>query len=336
MNGRVLGSTKILDNGPDDQRANLVLVSEGYLREELGDFRKRCNEFVRVIKSESWYRRVGSETLNVHRVDVISDETAAWLRFTCPGNKVRSFFSAQFCGNNKLARLMSGDAELVLDVVRGLVPKFASAGVLVNSKHRGGAGTKGVFWSTTGEGWTELALHEMGHSLFLLADEYDGEKGTYTDVSEPCEKNITIETNREKIKWRSLIADSTRIPTRTVDEGLRQERVRRDEVGLFEGAKRFSRGIYRGANQCRMRDFDGAFCPVCEEAIVERLSALTRAENPAGGAPGNPHPTGASPAEPLVRSGRISIAIGGRTVEFEDSKTGTFKAIEYLTSRVRD
>lgn len=107
-------------------------------------------------------------------------------------------------------------------------------------------------------------------------------------------------------------------------------------MGLFEGAKRYSRGVYRGADQCRMRDFVGAFCPVCEEAIIERLSELARAGTPAGAAPGNPHSTGASPAQPLARSGRISIAIGGRTVEFEDSKTGTFKAIEYLTGRVRD
>lgn len=82
MNGEVLGSTKILDNGPDEWRANLVLVSEGYRRQDLGDFRKRCNELVRVIKSEDWYERVGSETLNIHRADVISDQPATWLRYT--------------------------------------------------------------------------------------------------------------------------------------------------------------------------------------------------------------------------------------------------------------
>lgn len=247
---------------------------------------------------------------------------------------MRSYFTAQFCGNSRLKRLISGNTPLVREVVADLVPNYTCAGVLVNSRHYGGAGTDRVFWTATGPNWTRLAMHEMGHSLFNLADEYDGERGTYTNVREPTAKNVTIETDREKLKWRDLIADSTRVPTRTVDGGLLQERVRWDEVGLFEGAARYSRGIYRGADRCRMRDFTGSFCPVCEEAIVEMLSVhLDDGRTPT---PPTPPPPPPPPREPPTETGRISIAIGGRTVEFPDTRDGTLRAIDYLTRRIGD
>ena len=59
----------------------------------------------------------------------------------------------------------------------------------------------------------EIALHEMGHTAFGLADEYEyfagcgGEAGhDHHPAVEPTEPNVTVDTNRATIKWRAWSA----------------------------------------------------------------------------------------------------------------------------------
>jgi hypothetical protein len=40
-----------------------------------------------------------------------------------------------------------------------------------------------------------------------------------------------------------------------------------DTIGLYEGAYYSASGIYRGANNCRMRDLSAGFCRVCTGLI---------------------------------------------------------------------
>ena len=47
--GQVVGVTKILDNGPDAARYNLVLVAEGYRVAELSQFAADAQAFVAVL-----------------------------------------------------------------------------------------------------------------------------------------------------------------------------------------------------------------------------------------------------------------------------------------------
>ena len=61
-----------------------------------------------------------------------------------------------------------------------------------------------------------LFLHEFGHSFGGLADEYYTSSVAYDDFYplgvEPAEPNITAQTDREKLKWKHLLADGIEVP----------------------------------------------------------------------------------------------------------------------------
>ena len=149
---------------------------------------------------------------------------------------------------------------------------------LVNSTVYGGSGgAVGTF--SLAPGAEEIALHEMGHTAFDLADEYESFQGCAsgeTDrnnhpASEPAEVNVTINTDRATLKWRHLVAAATAIPT-TNNANCAQcdpqgSPVVACTVGLFEGAHYFHCGAFRPEFNCKMRALNNPFCAVCRERI---------------------------------------------------------------------
>lgn len=145
--------------------------------------------------------------------------------------------------------------------------------VVGNTEEYGGAGypNEGVATLSMHSSATELALHEFGHSAYGLADEYD----EYVEVcenknckidSEPSEPNITIETNRNKIKWQHHIKPETQIPTREPKNGV---------IGLFEGAKYCKTGLYRPVYDSKMRSLYQQWYAVNEEHIRKVMDAYS-------------------------------------------------------------
>src|SRR5690348_17510809 len=91
--------------------------------------------------------------------------------------------------------------------------------VIVNSTQYGGSGGAVATFSTNASA-QEIGLHEMGHTAFGFADEYEYYAGCGADAGhdhhpgvEPAQPNVTINTNRDTIKWRDLIASTTPLPT---------------------------------------------------------------------------------------------------------------------------
>ena len=77
--GTVVGATKIVDNGPDADNWNLVIVGDGYTAgTQQGWFATWATVFVNNLQATSPFG--GSATwarVNVYRVDVESDESGA-------------------------------------------------------------------------------------------------------------------------------------------------------------------------------------------------------------------------------------------------------------------
>ncbi|MBW1873307.1 MAG: hypothetical protein JRJ19_14650, partial [Deltaproteobacteria bacterium] len=110
----------------------------------------------------------------------------------------------------------------------------------------------------------DIAKHEFGHSFGGLADEYETAYPGYPDcsaVSDCPEPNVTIRTLREEIKWNIWIDAATPVPT---PETAPYAAV----VGLFEGARYQSSGVYRSRQNCMMRSLGPAFCDICSQAMV--------------------------------------------------------------------
>ena len=183
--GYVSGKQKIVDHGPDASRYNIVILGEGYRAAELAKYHADAQAFVDVFKQTAPYGDLWCG-INVHRVDVVSTDSGADDPVACgdgtagSGAVARTYFDATFCSGNAIRRLLTCDSASVLAVAHAQVPATHLALVVVNSPLYGGSGGPVATFST-GAGAAEIALHEMGHSAFGLADEYEYYAGCGVD-----------------------------------------------------------------------------------------------------------------------------------------------------------
>jgi hypothetical protein len=281
--GQVIGTVKIVDNGSAAERFNLVLIAEGYQSSEQNLFQQHAQDFVDFFFQQPPFPDAQS-AFNIWRIDVTSTDSGADDPAACGGTGavVNTYFDASFCwGGSGIRRLLYVNSTTAHNVLDDQVPEWDQALVIVNSTIYGGAGGTIGVTSVSGT-WQNIAIHELGHSAFGLADEYpyyagcgiDTDRDHYTDP-EPVEPNVTIETVRELIKWNNLILADTPVPT-TINPDCTQCDWQNPYpgqvvVGLYEGAYYHHCDVYRPAYGCKMLALGYDFCPVCAQRILQVL-----------------------------------------------------------------
>ncbi len=281
--GFVIGLKKVLDHGPASLRWNLVLVAEGFQAAEMPKFHQEVNKFIdKLFNTKPFDERWCG--INVYRLDVASNESGADEPSggTCTGSGITraTYFDATFCSGG-IQRLLTVNNGLVFSTVSAAFPEYDEVIVIVNSNTYGGAGGTHIgtyslgFSPITGKGGVEIAIHELGHSAFGLADEYPYDNGNMYNGVEPGQPNITKNADKTTIKWKDLIAPATAVPTQTnpdcTQEDPNPSSVPPGTVGAFEGAGYFHCGLYRPEFNCRMRELANPFCAVCAREIRNTL-----------------------------------------------------------------
>src|SRR5688572_19029221 len=280
--GRVVGVSRVIDNGSPAHRWNLVLMGDGYRTAELTQFAADVNSFAeRLLAVEPFHRL--RPAINVFRIDVESTDSGADDPAACGGTGAiaRTYFDAAFC-HNGVQRALTINQLTASQVLRDNVPAWHAGLVVVNSSIYGGTGgTVGCYSKAPLA--NEIALHELGHSAFGLGDEYsyyanctaDEGRDIYTG-GEPSRPNVTKNTVRMTIKWGDLVRSSTNLPTMSnpdcanCDE--RPSTVAPGTVGTFEGAGYYHCGLFRPEHDCRMRTLGRPFCAVCARVIAPTLT----------------------------------------------------------------
>jgi hypothetical protein len=284
--GYIVGSTKIVDHGPDNARWNLVIVGDGYLATELANYHTDAQNFVNALRATSPFNELFCG-INVYRIDVVSNQSGADDP-GCGGNApvtANTYFDATFCSmfaGNPLERLLTINAGLALSVANTYVPLKHQVLCIVNAAKYGGSGGAVATCSVNAQA-TQIAIHEMGHSAFGLADEYGGD-GSATPAGEPSQPNVTRDTNRNTNKWRALIAPTTPMTSSCDNTCVGSTCVppaappAAGAVGAYEGANYSNCNTYRPLPSCYMRDY-GPFCPVCAGVIRQVLQPFQPAES---------------------------------------------------------
>jgi len=275
VNGAVLDTAKIVDNGPSASRWDLVVMGDGYLASEIPKYEQDVARVVNAILKTPPFD-VLRAAMNVHRVNVASTETGAGD--LCRAIHRATFFSANFCSSG-IDRLLVCDTATALNVALDAVPQMNATLVVVNSTTYGGSGGAVPVFSLAA-GAFEIALHEMGHSHFGLADEYASlrdcrelDHAQYAG-SEPAEPNVTARL--DPLKWMSLVTTGVSIPTTVnndcTDCDKQPNPVSPDAVGAFDGARYYRCGMFRPQYDCRMRVLGFPFCAVCQHTIHRVLA----------------------------------------------------------------
>ena len=269
INAKAESVTKLVNNGDSSNRVDIVILGDGYTAGELNKFKTDADSVVTSFFNEEPFKEY-QNYFNVSRIDVISTESGA--DHPSRGEYKDTALDAYFdCFN--IQRLICINTSKVYTVVNNNVdPNQADIViVLVNDPEYGGSGGA-ISVASTHSSAVEVALHEMGHSFGLLADEYvsAGSISCVTSI-EPDQANVTTETNRSLIKWNSdggestgWIASTTSIPTTTTTPA---------KPGLYDGGKycESGRGMYRATYNSKMRSLGQPFEQVNEEQLVKRI-----------------------------------------------------------------
>ena len=169
--GGILDVETILYNGEPDNRIDLVFVGDGYLESELPAYGPRCLAALDELFAEepfSSYRPF----FNAHRVDVVSAESGVDNDPVEGIDRDTALGMTFFC--NGIERLLCVSVSAATDAANA-APDVDQIFAVANSTKYGGAGYSsadiGTF-SSDNTGSLQVAIHELGHSLGNLADEY--------------------------------------------------------------------------------------------------------------------------------------------------------------------
>jgi len=256
VQAQVFDVDTIYSSGSIASRINVVILSDGYLKEDMEQFHADATAFVDrflTVAPFDSYRNY----FNFFAIRVPSNERGADHPGTAtdvsepahPVEDVDNYFGSTFDYYSIHRLLVPINRTGIYQVLASNFPQYDQVAVLVNSPHYGGSG--GEFSTASLHTLSvEVALHEMGHSFGGLADEY------YAGDSYASERvNMTQETNPEKVRWKNWIGT--------------------DGTGIYQHCCGDNSALwYRPHQNCKMRTLNAPFCPVCTQALVERIHTL--------------------------------------------------------------
>ncbi|MDH6357609.1 M64 family metallopeptidase [Parabacteroides sp. PF5-9] len=263
--------TQIQYKGDSADKIDLVFLGEGYTDQEQEKFIADAKRFTESLFKTPPFAAY-QDDFNVSAVSLISEESGT--DFSGKGIFKHTALNAGFYTFGVDRYLTTPDMKSIRDAVWN-VPCDAIF-ILVNTETYGGGGMYNFYaiGSADNARTIEVFVHEFGHSFGGLADEYFSSEVAYDEEyynlnHEPWEPNITTLVDFNS-KWKDMLPTNTPVPTPL-------EKPFSDKIGVFEGAGYMSKGIYRPADHCMMRDLV-PFCPVCSRAIVRMIHFLSDRE----------------------------------------------------------
>lgn len=259
--------TQLQYNGEPSGKVDLVFVAEGYTAGEQAKFAADARRFEEALFATPPFDTRRTD-FNVWTVGTVSEESGTDVsgkgvfKHTALNSGYYTFGIDRY--------LTTPDMKSVRDAVWN-VPCDAIF-ILVNTDTYGGGGMYNFYAMGTADHprTPVVFVHELGHSLAGLADEYFSSEVAYQDFYnlkyEPWEPNITTLVDFGS-KWKDLLPTGTPIPTPLDEE-------HREKPGVFEGGGYVAKGIYRPMDHCMMRDY-APFCPACVRAIHRMIDFLT-------------------------------------------------------------
>lgn len=247
--------TTLVNNGTPSNRLDIAILGDGFTESELPLFYDDCDKIVDAFHSLQPFKSYWKH-LNFHRVNSISPQSGCDDRWVKPKVRVKSALGAHFSLLNE-RRLIGWDWR-VWQVARKSGVPFDALLVVVNTPRRGGA-TR--FWMTVGyasrnsSDFPRLMVHEAGHAIAKLADEYDYELPEFRFLQGRSFPNIlpfaNVDTNGRNPKWKAWTEDGT--------------------CQTCEGGTYTKFGAFRPSQNCMMEASHYDYCPVCQEQWIKRI-----------------------------------------------------------------
>ncbi|MEI7803041.1 MAG: M64 family metallopeptidase, partial [Bacteroidota bacterium] len=190
--------TTILYNGPSSNHIDLVFLADGFTSAEQSNFITQVNNICTNLFLTSPYKEY-KNLFNVYAIQVNSTQSGikhpvtasdcASANPSVPASSTVSYFGSTFDYGGIHRLVVATNTTAIQNVLLVNFPAYNKAVVVANSIFYGGSG--GTYpCCTINNASSEIMIHEMGHSLANLTDEY-----TYGGCSTIEKPNCTMETN---------------------------------------------------------------------------------------------------------------------------------------------
>jgi len=233
------------------RRINVTVVPDGYTYAEKSTMDLHFDQMVAAFRAKTPYKEhdpfmnyiliyaystEGGPEGGTDQCDCdIVVDTAMATRFretnpTCGHSDNRCLYYGSGCDTSSFANLAVAEAR---------APASDARLVMVNTTRYGGCGGYRAVYSAANSAALEVAIHELGHSLGGLADEY-----SYNAACGSSAGEVNTSMNGTTGAWPEWIG----------------------EIGSpVEGGQYYQQCIYRPEGSCEMRSLNQPFCKVCRQ-----------------------------------------------------------------------
>lgn len=261
--------------GTDKKVVNLVILADGYTKEEMGNFHEDAKRFTDYFFKTEPFRQYAN-FFNVYAINTPSQESGAAhsgtasdcpkvehghnhlpdrfnefpKRIAVPEGNPNTIFGSSF-DNYGLHRLVIPQkVDVIEKVLADHIPNPTQVVILVNSPFYGGSGGK-YATTTVNASSNDIAVHEIGHSFGILADEYWA--GNQYAIEGP---NRTQHADPAMVPWKHWLGTNG--------------------VGIYAyGGNNSPAKWFRPHEFCKMQYLVAPFCNVCQEVFVDVIHQKT-------------------------------------------------------------
>lgn len=268
-NSHITPHKYLLHNDSPEKCIDVAILAEGYTLQEIQTFYEDADIACKSIFDHEPFKSM-KKRFNVVAVASPSTDSGVSVprlnewKHTAFGSHFSTFYSDRY--------LTTSRVKAIHDALAGI--PYEHIIILANTEEYGGGGIYNSYTLTTAHHpmFRPVVVYEFGHSFGGLADEYFYDNDVMTDTYpldiEPWEQNISTQVDFAA-KWKDMLSENTPVPTPAeVSENY--------PTGVYEGGGYSAKGIFRPAENCRMRTNEyPAFCPVCQRALRRIIEFYT-------------------------------------------------------------
>ena len=203
----------ISENGPADKKVDLVILGDGYSKYEMDKFKKDAARLSGYLMNAEPFK-THQKDFNIRAIETPAESSG--VNKPHHGVFKRTPLSVSYSSFDSERYALSYDNKTIRNIASA-VP-YDLMVIMINERTYGGGGIYNLYTTVAADNkFSEyMMIHEMGHHIASLADEYYTSSVSYEIPAvkvEPWESNITALFDTNNLKWKDLLEEGTPLPT---------------------------------------------------------------------------------------------------------------------------
>jgi hypothetical protein len=204
---------RLHESGDPETKLDFLILGDGYTGSERGKFERDARKLMGILFATSPFKE-RERDINVWGLV----PGAAQSGISRPSQNIykRSPVGATYDAFDSERYVLTFENKAFRDLASNA--PYEVVEILTNTATYGGGGIYGLYSTVAADSmWAPyIFVHEFGHHIAALADEYYTSDVAYlpaADRVEPWEPNVTALLNPSQLKWKDLVTAATPLPT---------------------------------------------------------------------------------------------------------------------------